>query len=82
MNDCKLKIRECKLCNVEVNVDNLECFDFDHLDEQRTQKVDTISNLCSKRAPLKQIDAELEKCRLLCANCHRIHTFSQLNYSI
>lgn len=55
---------KCKNCNC----DDIRCLEFHHLDPS-TKDVD-ISYLlnCSK----KRITAEVEKCILLCANCHAI----------
>lgn len=44
------------------------CLDFHHLGE----KVSGIAQMVSRGRPLAAIRTELEKCELLCANCHRI----------
>ena len=49
--------------------------DFDHIDP--TSKTVDVARLLSKGSPIKVIIAEVRKCRLLCAICHRIHTFNQ-----
>ena len=41
--------------------------DFHHVDE----KENSICNMVSSRVPKKIILAEIEKCIVLCANCHR-----------
>jgi hypothetical protein len=46
----------------------LACFDFHHLDPS-TKDFDPCRGLTKSKAKLF---AELEKCVLLCANCHRI----------
>lgn len=47
--------------------------DFDHRDS--TTKIDDISALCLiKRASVKIILEEIQKCDLVCANCHRDRT--------
>ncbi|WPH58329.1 hypothetical protein SEA_ALONE_1 [Streptomyces phage Alone3] len=51
--------------------------EFDHLD--RATKTAEISYLIP-RASLERLQEELSKCRVLCANCHRIHTAHQLGY--
>ena len=43
--------------------------DFHHLDE--TQKIDGVANMVSALRPKKIILAEIDKCIVLCANCHR-----------
>lgn len=45
--------------------------DFDHRDG--VDKVDNINNLI-KNGSWEQIYAEIEKCDLVCANCHRLRT--------
>ena len=47
-----------------------ECMDFDHV---RGDKAFTISNSVITRS-LEEIKAEIEKCDLVCANCHRVRT--------
>jgi hypothetical protein len=51
--------------------------DFDHLDSNI--KIDTIGNLrsCSR----KRILAEVAKCELVCANCHRTRTHKRKQYN-
>ncbi|MEF8818503.1 MAG: hypothetical protein V5A31_02865 [Haloferacaceae archaeon] len=44
------------------------CLDFHHPDE----KHDGIARMVSDRRPLGAIEGELERCELLCANCHRM----------
>lgn len=51
--------------------------EFDHLD--RKVKTANISTLVTS-ASLETLYSELSKCRVLCANCHRIHTGYQLGY--
>jgi len=47
--------------------------DFDHL----TNKSFVISKACSS-LPLSKLMIEVEKCEVVCANCHRIRTASRL----
>ena len=56
----------CKACSYRKCVTSLE---FHHLDE--STKVDTISKMVQNRRPISSIMAEMEKCIILCANCHR-----------
>ncbi len=53
-----------------------ECMDFDHRDP--TIKVERLSELSRKLASPVVILAEVAKCDLICANCHRIRTKKQL----
>jgi len=52
--------------------------DFDHLD--RETKFKEVSRMLSGHYSWKKIFEEINKCRVLCANCHRRHTYSQLNH--
>ena len=45
--------------------------DFDHV---RGEKRATVTRLVRDRAGRATIDAEVAKCELVCANCHRIRT--------
>lgn len=81
LRDLKLSAKECQLCKKEVTADNATCFDYDHINQ--TDKVTTLSILVrlnvDKRVEMLE---ESKKCRLLCCNCHRIHTAHQLNYKM
>lgn len=46
--------------------------DFDHLDP--SMKDDCVSRMIRHRRPLTKISAEISKCELVCAVCHRIRT--------
>jgi hypothetical protein len=48
--------------------------DFDHISMTQT-KVMSISRMIAYRSGIKTIEAEISKCELVCANCHRIRTF-------
>lgn len=68
-----LKTGGCQICKRQY----LACqMDFDHLDP--AQKVDKIAALVHSRAAWSRISAEIQKCRLLCALCHRLHTVGAL----
>jgi len=45
--------------------------DWDHV---RGQKVAGISALIARTRPWEEVLAEMEKCEVVCANCHRIRT--------
>ena len=47
--------------------------DFDHV---RGTKLGSVSEMCNNR-PVASILAEIEKCDLVCANCHRIRTHNR-----
>ena len=54
--------------------------EFDHRDRADKKQCISIllSNGCSWSSPT--LRAELRKCRILCANCHALHTATQLGY--
>lgn len=49
--------------------------DFDHRDGE--QKEGIISRLANQLS-VRRLEAELKKCDLVCANCHRMRTFMRL----
>ena len=51
--------------------------DFDHVDP--TQKTENISELRRRRASWAEIRAEIDKCRVVCAACHKLHTAGIIN---
>ena len=51
-------------------------YDFHHIDEDReNDRSRCISIMCRNSRPWEVIKEEIDKCILLCANCHRIHHF-------
>ncbi len=65
---------KCEICKRPVLERETHGFDFDHIDPNEKHR--EISKLlgCSWE---NSILPEIDKCRLLCANCHRIHTQEQ-----
>jgi hypothetical protein len=59
----------CTDCGIRS--DHPEIYDFDHLPGQ--EKVTTIAVLVNL-GNIELIDAEIAKCEIVCANCHRIRT--------
>lgn len=57
----------------------LECMDFDHV---RGVKVAGISALVGRAKSMELVIAEVAKCELVCANCHRIRTRKRMRASI
>ena len=51
--------------------------EFDHV---RGEKLYNISDLTSQNFRRENIEAEIEKCEVRCANCHRIKTFNQFSW--
>lgn len=64
----KLDRGECTDCGVKVTPENAVMFDYDH----RNEKTENLSRM--SYAPAEAFQAELEKCDLTCANCHRLRT--------
>lgn len=51
--------------------------DYDHRPDE--EKVDAVARLCSAGKAWKTILAEIAKCDLICANCHRLRTWLRKN---
>ncbi len=49
--------------------------DFDHI-ETRGKKLGTVSRLINSGST-KQVEEEIAKCELVCANCHRARTYKR-----
>lgn len=64
----ELKSKPCTDCGDQFPP---SVMDFDHM---RGEKVAEVSALVGSRGSLKRILAEIEKCDLVCANCHRLRT--------
>lgn len=47
------------------------CMDFDHV---RGDKVDNLARMVSNGTGIEKIQQEIDKCDLVCANCHRKRT--------
>lgn len=72
-----LKARPCLDCGGTFPP---ECMDFDHIDpatKRFTISSKVASNVASLEVIKARVLAEIEKCRLICANCHRIRTARQ-----
>jgi hypothetical protein len=65
----ELKRKPCMDCG---GIFPPECMDFDHRDP--SDKVQGVSRLVFRRYSRDRILAEIAKCDLICANCHRIRT--------
>lgn len=65
----ELKEQPCEACGVSFST---ECMDFDHIDPTtKSMKISSLRNL-SAINNLHVLLSEVAKCRLLCANCHRL----------
>lgn len=67
-----LETHPCEFCGEK----DPRCLDFDHLDQ--STKFLKVSKLIG-RYSVNKIKDEVKKTRVLCANCHKIHTVKQLN---
>ena len=74
INQIKLKMGACFVCDRKVTKETGVAFDFDHKDESR--KVIRISQSVRKTEAIFQrhMREEIPKCTLKCANCHHIKT--------
>jgi hypothetical protein len=84
INNYKLHIGRCGLHEFYNNgqqyycdADNLVAFCFDHID--RTTKLATISQMIG-RATHEQIVTEINKCWLVCANCHALKGYENKDH--
>jgi len=59
---------KCNRCGIELNEENYSIFDFHHINPTEKEYVWTKLRLQSESKVIK----ELDKCILLCANCHRL----------
>ncbi|KKN98440.1 hypothetical protein LCGC14_0145350 [marine sediment metagenome] len=60
---------------VDCGFSDIRALDFDHV---RGEKEDSVSNLVKRCVSMNRIRAEIEKCEIRCANCHRIRTHKTL----
>jgi len=68
--DLKLKAGACVDCGLRCTRANYFVFDWDHINPSEK----TIGIASIKLSP-GSLEREIEKCELLCANCHRYRTF-------
>ncbi len=54
------------------------CLEFDHIDPSKKKM--NISKMLDYGYSVAAIKLEVDKCRVLCANCHRKHTATQFNW--
>ena len=70
------EVREYKESNPCVDCGNkfhFSAMDFDHVNDDKHKGVAILVNQGSR----KQIWEEIEKCELVCSNCHRVRTFNR-----
>jgi len=61
------KERSCIICGEK----DYRCLEFHHRDELNNVKEKRISTYANSGYSIKRILKEIEKCDLVCANCHR-----------
>lgn len=66
-----LQENPCVMCGQDDPI----VLDFDHIDP--STKTKGISKMLSGHYGWNKISEEIKKCRVLCANCHRRHTYLQ-----
>ena len=71
----KLKLSPCMDCKQTFHP---IAMDFDHV---RGIKVKAISQMINNGFSLEKIKIEIEKCELVCSNCHRIRTYERRSKS-
>jgi hypothetical protein len=65
-----LLVARCADCGVG----DFVAFDFDHVGE----KTGNVTKLARNGVSLARLRAEIERCQIVCANCHRIRTRRRL----
>lgn len=63
---------------VDCGEDDIIVLEFDHID--RSTKETNISNAVRDGMKLARLEAEVEKCLVRCANCHRRKTYEEMGY--
>lgn len=61
---------KCSNCGIEITVDNYCIFDFHHLDPSKKEY--SVTQLLRNFTSEEILKTEIDKCVLLCANCHRL----------
>lgn len=70
------KLMVDKFC-IKCGESDIACLDFHHIDPKT--KDDTVSRLLAYLRSKERILKEIEKCEVLCANCHRkFHRYSEI----
>lgn len=70
-----LKDKICEICGEN----RTPCLDFDHVDPLM-KSFNIGQGLFLRGLGMEQIVTEIEKCRILCANCHRLETAKQFSW--
>ncbi len=67
------ELREAALCADCGENPHFAAMDFDHLDD----KIDCVSSMVLTPVSMKKLKAEIDKCEIVCSNCHRIRTYER-----
>jgi hypothetical protein len=68
-----LELKQKSLCS-KCQLSIPECLDFHHIDDNKTDGIGSM--LRDKNISLEEIKSEIEKCIVVCSNCHReIHYY-------
>ena len=70
--------RQSRCPCVDCGEADLRVLDLDHEDPEL--KLSGVARLLGMHVPWERIEAEIEKCSVRCANCHRRRTAEQLGY--
>lgn len=71
-----LELKQKSLCS-KCQLSIPECLDFHHIDDNKTDGIGSM--LRDKNISLEEIKSEIEKCIVVCSNCHReIHYYLKL----
>ncbi len=68
-----VKQRPCQDCG---GVFHPWVMELDH--RENTEKIEAVSNLVGRGCTDEKLRTEIEKCDVVCANCHRMRTFNRL----
>lgn len=63
---------------VRCGYSDIRALDFDHIDP--SVKSRNVKNMMNGTPSLNTLVKEIEKCQVLCANCHRIKTIDEKDY--
>ena len=69
VNEQKMKIGECSICERQIN-DSKELPGFGFFHIEGSEKRCDVSTMIQKRCSISILKLEIEKCILVCANCH------------
>ena len=70
----EIKAKGC----VDCGLDDIRVMEFDHLGD----KVGNIADMVVAPVGLEKLAAEVEKCEVVCANCHRIRTYERARCTV